>query len=42
MADKTEKFRIFAYYTFVLGIIVIGIGIFELITGQNIVTYFTK
>lgn len=39
---KSEKFRIFAYYTFILGIIVIGIGIFELITGQNIVTYFTK
>lgn len=28
---KSEKFRIFAYYTLILGLIVIGIGIYELL-----------
>ena len=34
---KSEKFKIFSIYTFVLGMIVIGIGIYELISGQHIV-----
>jgi len=34
---KSEKFKIFSIYTFVLGMVVIGIGIYELISGQRIV-----
>ena len=30
---KSEKFRIFAYYTMILGVVVIGLGIYTLITG---------
>lgn len=36
---KSDKFKIFAIYTFILGIAVIGIGIFEHIKGMNIVDY---
>ncbi|MEG0615072.1 MAG: undecaprenyl-diphosphate phosphatase [Oscillospiraceae bacterium] len=39
---KTDKFKIFAYYTLVLGIIVIAIGIFEHINGMTIVQFFSK
>lgn len=39
---KTNKFKIFAYYTLALGIIVIGIGIFERIVGMNLVDYIIK
>ncbi len=34
----SDKFRIFAYYTLILGIIVLGIGIYEAATG-NIVSF---
>lgn len=37
---KSDHFRIFAVYTLVLGILVIGISIFEAIVGQNISAYF--
>lgn len=33
---KTDKFKIFAYYTLILGIIVIAIGIFEYVSGYRI------
>lgn len=33
---KSEKFKIFAIYTFVLAIVVIGIGIYELVSGQRL------
>ena len=33
---KSEKFKIFAYYTFILGLVVIGISIYELISGQRV------
>ncbi len=33
----SEKFRVFAYYTLMLGIAVIGIGIYEKITGVRLV-----
>ncbi len=33
---KTERFRIFAWYTMVLGVLTIGIGIFERLTGHMI------
>lgn len=33
---KSEKFKIFAVYTFVLGLVVIGIGIYELVSGQRL------
>lgn len=39
---KSDKFKIFAIYTFILGIIVTGIGIFEHSVGMNIVDYFRK
>ena len=34
---KSDKFGIFAVYTFILGILVIGAGIFEYVTGSPIV-----
>lgn len=34
---KTDRFRIFAVYTFILGIVVIGAGIYEHVTGMPIV-----
>jgi len=37
---KTDKFKYFVWYTALLGIIVIAVGIFESIVGMNIVTYF--
>lgn len=36
---NSNKFKIFAFYTFVLGICVIFIGVFEKIVGMNIVEY---
>ena len=39
---KTDKFRIFAYYTFALGIIVLVIGIVEHAMGCNLVDLFAK
>lgn len=39
---RSDKFKVFAVYTFVLGIIVLGIGIFEHMEGMNIVDYFRK
>lgn len=32
----SDKFRIFAYYTLILGIVVVGLGIYEKITGTRI------
>lgn len=34
---KTDKFKIFAIYTFILGILVICVGAYELVTGRTIV-----
>ncbi|MGN1481028.1 undecaprenyl-diphosphate phosphatase [Porcipelethomonas sp.] len=39
---KSDKFKIFAIYTFILGIAVIGIGIFEHAVGMNLVDYLKK
>lgn len=39
---KSDKFKVFAIYTFILGIVVTGIGIFEHTVGMNIVDYFRK
>lgn len=39
---KSDKFKIFAIYTLILGIVVIGVGIFEHSVGLNIVEYFRK
>ncbi len=39
---KSDKFKIFAIYTFILGIVITGIGIFEHSVGMNIVDYFRK
>ena len=36
---KSDKFKIFAIYTLILGIAVIGIGIFENILGMSITEY---
>ncbi len=33
---KSEKFKIFAIYTFILGLVVIGISIYELVSGQRL------
>lgn len=38
----SDKFRIFAYYTLVLGVVVLGIGIFEHIVGMNLIDYIAK
>ena len=37
---KTDKFKYFVWYTALLGITVIAVGIFESIVGMNIVAYF--
>ncbi|MBC8570960.1 undecaprenyl-diphosphate phosphatase [Zongyangia hominis] len=37
---KENKFKIFAYYTLILGILVITIAIIELLMGQNIAAFF--
>ena len=34
---KTDRFRIFAVYTFILGLVVIGVGIYEHVTGTPVV-----
>ena len=39
---KSDKFKIFAVYTLILGIVVIGIGIFEHAVGMNLVDYLKK
>ncbi len=39
---KSDKFKIFAVYTLILGGLVIGIGVFEHITGMNIMDYIRK
>lgn len=39
---KSNKFKYFAIYTFILGIIVISIGIFEKIVGMNLTEYIKK
>lgn len=39
---KTDKFRIFAYYTLTLGVVVIIISIIEAVNGCNIVELFTR
>lgn len=37
---KSNKFKIFVYYTLIIGLITISIGIFEVIVGTNIIEYF--
>lgn len=39
---KTDRFKIFAYYTAILGVLVIIEGIFENIVGKNIFQYLFK
>ena len=39
---KSYKFKIFAVYTLILGVVVIGIGIFEHAVGMNLVDYLKK
>ncbi len=39
---KSDKFKIFAIYTLILGIVVTGVGIFEHSVGMNIIDYFKK
>lgn len=39
---KSDKFKIFAIYTLILGIAVVGIGIFENVVGMNLVDYIKK
>ena len=39
---KSDKFKIFAVYTLILGVVVIGIGIFEHGVGMNLVDYLKK
>lgn len=39
---KTDRFKIFAVYTLILGILVLAAGIFEHAVGMNIVSYFSK
>lgn len=39
---KSDKFKVFAVYTLVLGLAVIGIGIFEHSVGTNLVEYLKK
>ena len=34
----SDKFRVFAYYTLVLGIVILGIGIYEAVSG-NVVSF---
>lgn len=37
---KANKFKIFAFYTLILGIIVTGIGVYEHLSGSNIILTF--
>lgn len=37
---KTDKFRIFVWYTAILGAVVIAVSLFEMAVGMNIVRYF--
>ena len=39
---KSDKFKIFAIYTFILGLVVLGIGVFEHIVGMNLIDYLKK
>lgn len=39
---KSDKFKIFAVYTLILGLIVLGIGIFEHAVGMNLIEYLKK
>jgi len=39
---KSDRFKIFVYYTAILGVIVSAIGIFEHIVGMNIVDYILQ
>ncbi len=39
---KSDKFKVFAVYTFILGAVVVGVGIFEHSVGMNIIDYFRK
>ena len=39
---KSDKFKIFAIYTFILGLAVLGIGVFEHIVGMNLIDYLKK
>ena len=39
---KSDKFKIFAVYTLILGVVVIGIGFFEHAVGMNLVDYLKK
>ena len=39
---KSDKFKIFAVYTLILGVVVIGIGIFEHAVGMKLVDYLKK
>lgn len=39
---KTDKFKYFVWYTALLGVVVIGIAVFEQIVGMNIVSYFAR
>lgn len=39
---KSDKFKIFAIYTLILGLTVLGIGIFEHAVGMNLVDYLKK
>mgnify|MGYP000784863608 FL=1 len=39
---KSDKFKIFAVYTLILGVVVIGIGIFEHAVGMNLVDFLKK
>lgn len=39
---KTDKFKYFVWYTALLGVVVIGIAVFEQIVGMNIVAYFAR
>lgn len=39
---KSDKFKIFAFYTLILGVAVLGIGIFEHAVGMNFVDYLKK
>ncbi len=36
---NSNKFKIFAWYTFILGIVVIAVGVYEKMVGMNIVDY---
>lgn len=39
---KSEKFKVFVYYTFILGILTIATGIFEAISGSSVASFFIK